>query len=192
MQEYRELIEQELNDLDIGIVCLNAGCWVEGPTDLVSDADFERTFGLNGLHVMYFTKALMPKLVGRGQKSAILATSSVLAHGKMPGIAAYTATKALVSNFMESLHFEIAHFCDVTCWEPGPCQTNLFENGTQPPKGVTITAQKAVAAVLAQLGRARVTNGNYWFYFMSATLPPLWMIGTKTAKQSREEFARRA
>ena len=140
VQEYRDLIEQELKDLDIGIVCLNAGCWVEGPSDLVTDADFERTFGLNGLHVMYFTKALMPKLVGRGQKSALLATSSVLAHAKMPGIAAYTATKALVSNFMESLHFEIAHFCDVTCWEPGPCQTNLFENGTQPPKGVTITA----------------------------------------------------
>ena len=46
-------------DLDIGIVCLNAGCWVNGPTDLVSDEDFERVFGLNALHVVYMSKAII-------------------------------------------------------------------------------------------------------------------------------------
>ena len=60
---YTELIEESLGDLDIGIVCLNAGAWVEGPTDLVTDANYERVFNLNGLQKVYFTKALLPKLL---------------------------------------------------------------------------------------------------------------------------------
>ena len=107
VKEYSELIAQEMGDLDIGIVCLNAGCWVDGPTDLVSDADFERVFGLNGLHVVYLTKALLPKLLARGQRSALMVTSSGLANVAMPGIASYSATKAMVSNFTQALHFEV-------------------------------------------------------------------------------------
>lgn len=60
VQEYKDLIDSQLAGLDIGIVCLNAGCWVNGPTDLVSDSDYERVVGLNALHVVYFTKALLP------------------------------------------------------------------------------------------------------------------------------------
>ena len=60
MEQYQTFVQEELASLDIGILCLNAGCMVQGPTDLVSDADFERVFGLNGLHVVYLTKALLP------------------------------------------------------------------------------------------------------------------------------------
>lgn len=56
---FRELVSHEIASLDVGVVCLNAGCCVEGPVDLVSDSEFERVFGLNGLHVVYLTKALL-------------------------------------------------------------------------------------------------------------------------------------
>lgn len=62
---YKELVEKELTGMKIGVVCLNAGCWVDGPVDLQSDADFERTFALNGLGVVYFAKALLPHLLGQ-------------------------------------------------------------------------------------------------------------------------------
>lgn len=62
IREYKDMIESELAGLDIGVVCVNAGCWVEGPTDLVKDSDFERVIGLNGLHVVYLTKAILPHL----------------------------------------------------------------------------------------------------------------------------------
>ena len=51
-----------MKGLDIGIVCLNAGCWIEGPTDLVDDSEIERIIGLNGLHVIYLAKAILPHL----------------------------------------------------------------------------------------------------------------------------------
>jgi len=163
-------------------VCLNAGCWVEGPVDLVAESDYEKTFGLNGLHVVYLVKAVLPQLEKRGKKSALMATSSILANLSMPGLASYCATKAFVSNFMESLHFEVRHFLDVTCWEPGPCSTNLFADGTEPPSFVKLTAEKAVRGLLCQLGRARVTNGNFWFHFMAGMLPPTWLAGKNAAK----------
>ena len=65
----------------------------------------------------------------------------------MPGIASYSATKAMVSNFSEALHFEVRDKIDVTCWEAGPCYTNLG-NGEHPPAAITMTAKKAVSDVL--------------------------------------------
>ena len=62
MADYKELVSRELADIDVGVLCLNAGCMVQGPLDLVSDADLERVFGLNALHVVYLTKALLPKM----------------------------------------------------------------------------------------------------------------------------------
>ena len=52
-----------MTELDVGILCLNAGCMVKGPTDLVTDKDFERVFGLNGLHVVYMTKAFLSHMI---------------------------------------------------------------------------------------------------------------------------------
>ena len=60
VEAYNELVQRELADLDIGIICLNAGILIEGPSDLVADSDFERVFTLNGLGVVYFAKAILP------------------------------------------------------------------------------------------------------------------------------------
>ena len=65
MEAYNELVLRELADLDIGIVCLNAGILIEGPSDLVTDNDFGNVFALNGLGVVYFAKAILPKLISR-------------------------------------------------------------------------------------------------------------------------------
>lgn len=74
--------------------------------------------------------------------------SSGLANTTMPGIASYCATKIMVSNFAESLYYEVKEKIDVTLWEPGPCFTNLGQ-GEQPPKAITLTAEKAVRDALA-------------------------------------------
>ena len=123
--EYRELIRSKMSDIDIGVLCLNAGSMVEGPTDLISDEDFERIFVLNGLHVVLMTKAFLATLFSREQRSTIVVTSSGLANISMPGIASYCATKAMVSNFGQSLYFEVRHKIDFTVWEPGPCYSNI-------------------------------------------------------------------
>ena len=58
---YRELITSQLDEIDIGILCLNAGAMVQGPVDLITDSEFERIIVLNGLQVTYFTKAILEK-----------------------------------------------------------------------------------------------------------------------------------
>ena len=194
VQEYTDLIENELADLDIGIWCVNAGCWLQGPTDLIDDASFERVFGLNGLHVVYMVKALLPKLKARSQKSAILVTSSSLANVAMPGLSAYCTTKAMVSTFAEALSFEIREWADVTAWELGPCDTNLFSELPAEDmkfRSLMKTPPQAVAGVLRQLGRTRKTNGNYFYYILSSFgFPPLGLIGPKAAKEERTRFIR--
>lgn len=176
-----------MSDIDIGVVCLNAGCWVEGPVDLISDEDFERVFGLNGLHVVLMTKAFLTPLMKRDQRSTIVVTSSGLANISMPGLASYCATKAMVSNFGQALHFEVRHKIDFTVWEPGPCFTNLGQ-GEHPPKAITLTSEKAVDGIMRQMGRARITVGNYFFYVLGATLPPIGLIGNKAADAARKKF----
>ena len=60
MQEYRELIsENGIADLDVGILCLNAG--VVGHTgciDLMEDEDYETIWRVNILHGAFLLKCL--------------------------------------------------------------------------------------------------------------------------------------
>jgi len=168
-------------------LCLNAGILVEGPTDLISDKDFERIFGLNGLHVVLMTKAFLTTLLSREQRSTIVVTSSVLANISMPGLASYCATKAMVSNFAQALHFEVRHKIDFTVWEPGPCYSNIMQ-GETPPKAITLTAEKAVDGIMRQMGRARITVGNYFFYLLNNAFPPIGLIGNMAADASRKKF----
>merc|ERR1719362_850125 len=117
LDEYKEFVQRELACLDIAVLCLNAGCMPTGPTDMMSDADFERVFAMNNLHVVYLTKAILPQQLNRGDRSTILFVSSCLANIPMPGIGAYCASKAMVSNFAEGLYYEVRHKIDVTCRE---------------------------------------------------------------------------
>jgi len=52
--------------------------------DLVDDGEFETQYGLNVLHVVYMTKALLEKQLSRKHRSAIMITSSGISY--MPGL----------------------------------------------------------------------------------------------------------
>ncbi len=74
----------DLVNIDIGLICLNAGTYASGPMDLVDDAEFEAQYGLNVLHVVYMTKALLERQLARKHRSAIMITSSGISY--MPGL----------------------------------------------------------------------------------------------------------
>ena len=64
MAEYRDLVATSgLEDLDIGVLCLNAGIFNVGPIDLIEDDRFEAVWNVNGLHNVYMLKALTKKLM---------------------------------------------------------------------------------------------------------------------------------
>lgn len=140
--DYKALVAEELSDLNIGIVCLNAGAVSVGPFDLIGDEQVEQQVRLNMLHPVYLTKALLPKLVARNGRSAIIVTSSGLAGMPMPSVLCYSSTKACVSNFFTGLSYEVRDTVDVMVWEAGATNTNFVKD--RPPSNSSTSAEVAV------------------------------------------------
>ncbi len=67
IEEYKTIIAKECSGLDIAAVFLNAGNFIVGPVDLVSDAQLENIITLNGLHVVYMAKIFIERLTQRNQ-----------------------------------------------------------------------------------------------------------------------------
>ena len=117
-------------DLDIGILCLNAGRISIGPVDLLTDTDVQTMITLNALHVVYLTKALINQLKNRKARSSIIIVSSGMSSMPIPGVSMYSCSKALVSNFGQALHYEVRDKIDVTVWEAGSTDTKIIQ-GTE-------------------------------------------------------------
>ena len=129
IEDYHKLVlENGLFDLDIGILCLNAGRVSIGPIDLLTDADIQTMITLNALHVVYLTKALLNQLRSRATRSAIIIVSSGISGMPIPGVATYSCSKSLVSNFGQALHYEVRDKIDVTVWEPGSTDTKIIQS----------------------------------------------------------------
>ena len=106
----------------------------------------------------------------------------------MPGDASYAATKAMVSNFMTALSYEVREKIDVSVWEPGLTYTNIFPDDFNPPSAVTMSSKKAVSGALRHVGRSRQTYGNFFFLIQGSTTPSLWLLGNAIADESRRKF----
>lgn len=150
----------DLFNIDIGLICLNAGTYASGPMDLVDDAEFEAQYGLNVLHVVYMTKALLERQLARKHRSAIMITSSGISYMPgLPGIQSYVCTKKCVSNFGVTLHNELKEMgIDVLVWNAGSIDTNMSRAAGQgQPRGAK--PEVAVRSILKDLGRSVVSDG---------------------------------
>jgi len=124
--DYRKIVEEQLSDIDIGVVCLNAGIATEGPVALISDQELENEIRVNGLHPVYLGKVLLETLMNRKQRSALIVTASIMSFMVNPGGCAYSSTKAFVSNFWQGVHFEAKDKVDVLVWTCGGVRTKIF------------------------------------------------------------------
>ena len=62
------------------------------------------------------------------------------------GNASYSATKVMVSNFGESVYYELQANVDVTAWDPGFIYSNIHLN--PPPSLMTKSTKSAVSDIL--------------------------------------------
>ena len=130
-------------------------------------------------------KALVQKLLGRDKRAAVLITSSMAAKIVFAGAQSYSATKAMVSNFGESIHYELKSNVDVTVWEPGMVHSHIHLE--QPPGWLTLETSKAVSDALACLGKDRNTRASLLFKF--SPLAPTWMQAPGFEKEVRQKRA---
>ena len=122
----------------------------------------------------------------RDQRSAVLFTSSMAAEMVFAGAAGYSATKAMISNFGESLNYELKQNVDVTVWEAGSIYSNIHLE--EPPSAVTIETSKSVTDILACLGKDRKTRGS--LFFSLYPLVPNWMTAPGIEKDLRGKYSK--
>lgn len=91
----------------VDVVIANAGIATGGPTRLVDPDVFERVLEINLVGAYRTVHACLPQIVERGGYVMIVASLAALVHA--PGMAAYSASKAGVEAFGDSLRGELRH-----------------------------------------------------------------------------------
>ena len=73
----------------------------------------------------YLTRLVIPKMIIREGKSAIITVGSISSDLYMENLAIYSATKAFLSTFSEHIGREYSGKIDCICLKPSGIQTNM-------------------------------------------------------------------
>lgn len=123
--------------IDIAIMAAGIGHWI--PTMEMTEAQWRETMSVNVDAVYYTTRALLPGMLERGRGHLVF-VSSVLGRKGVPNMSAYTASKAAVAAFAESVAAEVKpHGLKVTVIYPGTTATTMREHQARRPKTPDIT-----------------------------------------------------
>lgn len=129
-------------------------------------AEIEELIAINLTGTIFFTKAVLPAMLGANSGTIVnISSSAALWPGMMSGVG-YAAAKAGVNNFTEFLTDELQHTGIRACViSPGEVETPILERRRTPPSGaaraIMCQPQDVAAAVLFVCtlpGRAAVTE----------------------------------
>ena len=114
----------------IDVVVNNAGYWIVGSVEEMSDKEFRNSVDINLFGTVNVIRAAMPHL--RKQKSGhIINISSVAGYAGFASSGSYTASKFAVIGLSESLAQEAAPFnINITVVAPGVFRTNFLNTGS--------------------------------------------------------------
>ena len=124
-QDFISVISEKLGGLDVSVLVNNVGEFLcEGfstaATDVVSNV-----LRVNVRVTTRLTHELLPRLLRRKQKSAIINMASMAGLIPSPFIAVYSATKAYIRFFSLALEKEVGDKVDVLAGEPSVVKTNM-------------------------------------------------------------------
>ena len=146
-------LEDQLSDLDVGLVVLAAGF---GTIGAFADAPLDRELEMIAVNITAVTRlahTFARRLVIRG-RGAIVLFGSILGWCGVPGQATYAATKAYVQSLAEGLHRELAtQGVDVLSVAPGPVHSGFAARAEMTMNSAT-TPEVVARTALAALGRA--------------------------------------
>jgi NAD(P)-dependent dehydrogenase (short-subunit alcohol dehydrogenase family) len=172
LDAFAHRVEDELGGVDI--LVNNAGMPRRRHAMSLAFDEIERVMSLNYLSPVRLTMALLPGMVGR-KDGRIVNVSSVAARFGPPREAAYSASKAALSAFSESLAVDLAGSgVTVHLVNPGIIDTELFSLPDNEPSLGNLEPERAED--LAAAVRAQIEDGTFELWF------PGWMKDVAVSK----------
>jgi short-subunit dehydrogenase len=166
----QERVAARVSDPDrpIDLLVNNAGRTINGAFLRNSIEDETAMLNLNVHAVMRLTRAALPAMTAR-RSGAVINVSSISGFGvPMPG-STYSASKAWVTNFTESVALSVAPFgVRVMALCPGYVRTEFHQragiNMSKTPNFLWLDADRLVGAALRDLRRGTVVSVPDWKY----------------------------
>lgn len=191
-EEIKTAISDFSKSIGLDLLIANAGIGYKFKTKI---PDFEWSYKMvhvNLLGVMYAFEAALDVMIPQG-KGQLVATSSIAGYNGLPGVSAYSATKAAVQKYCESLHLDLRQFnIHVTTICPGFVDTPLTQ-GNHHPMPFLIKAPKAAELIAKAIDKKKMI---YAFPFFFSTivrilgmLPRTWyraFMSVKAVNYSKE------
>lgn len=191
-EELKNAIHDFSKSIGLDLLIANAGIGYKFKTKV---PDFEWSYKMvhvNLLGVMYAFEAALDVMIPRG-KGQLVAISSVAGYNGLPGVSAYSATKAAVLRFCESLHLDLRQFnINVTAICPGFVETPLTSTNEH-AMPFLVKAPRAAELIARAIEKKKMV---YAFPFFFATivrilgmLPRTWyrtFMGMKAVNYSKE------
>ncbi|HWC36676.1 MAG TPA: SDR family oxidoreductase [Mycobacteriales bacterium] len=114
----------------VDILVNNAGLGTPGELESFAPADLARLYAVNALAPAELARQALPAMRSRGSGRLVF-ISSLSAQVALPGLTAYSATKAAVSQLAEGLRRDLLGTgIGVTNVELGPVDTGLYDEAT--------------------------------------------------------------
>ncbi len=183
--ELQTAIKTFSTSIGLDLLIANAGIGYKFKTKI---PDFEYTYKMveiNLLGVMYACESALNVMIPRS-KGQIVVVSSVAAFNGLPGVSGYSATKAAVWKYAESLALDLRQFgISVTTICPGFIDTPLTR-GNHHPMPFLLEAPRAAQMIARAITKKKMIYSFPWqmalvVRFMSF-LPRTWYRFLMTAK----------
>lgn len=174
--ELKTAIADFSKTIGLDLLIANAGIGYKYKTKI---PDFEWSYKMvhvNLLGVMYAFEAALDVMIPRG-RGQLVAISSIAGYNGLPGVSAYSATKAAVLKYCESLHLDLKKFnIDVTTICPGFVETPLTSTNKH-PMPFLMKAPRAAELIARAIDRKKMV---YAFPFLFSSLVRLLGILPRT------------
>ncbi|MBQ30487.1 MAG: short-chain dehydrogenase [Acidimicrobiaceae bacterium] len=123
----------EADDGPVDVLANNAGIETQDCMEDIAEDLLAQVLATNLLAPLRLTRQALPGMIQRGE-GHLLYTSSLAAITPAPGLAPYSASKAGLTRFAESLRMEIKNTgVQITTMHLGPVDTGMWERVTENP-----------------------------------------------------------
>jgi 17beta-estradiol 17-dehydrogenase / very-long-chain 3-oxoacyl-CoA reductase len=161
-------LKDKVKNLDISILVNNVGL-VDGRR--LEDLKFNEIrdmISVNCASSAYMTNALVPQMMNRINKSAIIFTTSSLSIKPIPIATMYSSSKVFNHYMAIGLSEEYKDKIDVLSYQPSTVMTKATPDSADNPNACSV--EESVEGALQDLGSRRVTHGYYKHELMA------WLI----------------